>query len=289
MLELIFGTRTKVKLLQALATTDSPMTRNELAKITHSGLRSTYEQVNELVALSVLKEITDGRSRVALNQEFPLYDNLRSLLLLSGEYLRTPGDILAAVDMICGDEYYIAAFTAARQRITPIDYDPPIYMVNIPRAHYKRLYPRLKTLGKLANIKVYEKEATGELGEITVITNICESIPPDAARTALLGAEVWIASVERGLIECLTMKTPFTLYGTYLVFLQNRLDNVLDLAYLKKLAEEENFLPQVLEIMLKFNDIAGKEIFDMTGEEKSMAQGWVDEKEIKHAINTVMG
>jgi len=289
MLELIFGTRTKVKLLRVLSATDTPMTRNELARVTRSGIRSTYGQVDELIALGVLKEIKNKRSRVALNRDFPLYDALRDLLLLSGEYLGTAKDVLAAVDRICGDKYYIGAFTAARQRITPVDYDPPIYVVSILKEHFKRLHSYLRTLGKLANIKVYEKELIGEPGEITIIADSCESIPPDVVRTDFLGAEVWIASVERGIIECLAGKTPFTLYGAYLVLLQNRLDNALDIAFLKKLAKEGNCLPQVLAVMLKFNKITGKELFEITDEEKSMAQARVDEKEVKHAVNTVMG
>ena len=36
-------------------------------------------------------------------------------------------DVLAAVDRICGDNCYIGAFTAARQKINPVDYDPPVY------------------------------------------------------------------------------------------------------------------------------------------------------------------
>lgn len=187
------------------------------------------------------------------------------------------------------NRYYIGSFTAARQKITPIDYDPPIYVVNILSEHYKRLYSRLKTLGKLANIRVYENQVTGEAGEITVITDRCESIPADVVRTDFLGTEVWIAPVERGVVECLTMKIPFTTYGTYLVLLQNRLDSALDLAFLKRLAKEEDCLPLVLAVMSKFNDVAGKEVFEITDEEKSTAQGSVDEKEIKHAINTVMG
>lgn len=288
MLELIFGTRTKIKLLNALVQSHKPMTRNELAKITSSGLRSTYEQVEELIALGVLKETVNGRSRVALDPEFPLHENLSDLLLLSGEYLRTPQDVLAAVDRICGDNYYLGSFTAARQKITPIDYDPPIYAVNILREQYKRLYPRLRALGKLANIKVYEK-SMGEPADITIITYACESIPPDVIRADFLSVEVWIASEERGIIECLTKETPFTLYGAYLVLLQNTLDNVLDIAYLKKLAEEEWSLPLVLAVMSKFNEIAGKKLFELTEEEHRLAQGWVDEKEIRHVINTVMG
>lgn len=288
MLELIFGTRTKIRLLQALAVSDRPMTRNELANITHSGLRSTYEQVEELIALGLLKEIVNVRNRVALDPEFPLYESMRDLLLLSAEYLRTSQDILAAVDRICGDNYYIGAFTAARQKISPVDYDPPIYVVNILNDQYKRLYPRIKALGRLANIKVYEK-SIGEAGDITIILRICESIPPDIIRNDFLGADVWMASIERGIIECLTMETPFTLYGVYLSLLQNRLDNALDIVYLKRLAEEEGILPLVLAIMSKFNDFMGKELFELTSEEKEIAKGRVDEKEIKHAVNTVMG
>lgn len=288
MLELIFGTRTKIKLLQTLAASDKPMTRNELAKVTGSGLRSTYEQVEELIALGVLKEIMNGRSRVALDLEFPLYESMRDLLLVSAEYLRTPQDVLATVDRICGDNYYIGAFTAARQKISPVDYDPPIYVVNILKSHYKRLYPRIKALGKLANIKVYEK-SMGEAGDITIILRTCESIPPDIVRAGFLGAEVWMASVERGIIECLIMETPFALYGVYLSLLQNRLDNALDIVYLKRLAKEEDVLPLVLAVMSKFNELMGKDLFELTSKEKRKARGRVDEKEIKHAVNTVMG
>ncbi len=288
MLELIFGTKTKIRLLQGLAQSNRPMTRNELAIMTSSGLRSTYEQVEELIALGVLKETVNGRSKVALDPEFPLHESLRDILLLSGGYLRTPQDVLMAVDRICGDNYYIGSFTASRQKISPIDYDPPIYVVNILKEQYKRLYPRLKALGKLANIKVYEK-SMGEAGDITIITYACESIPPDVIRTDFMGVEVWIASVERGIIECLTSETPFTLYGVYLALLQNRLDNVLDTVYLKKLAEEEGFLPLILAVMSKFNEVSGKRLFEITEREKSMVEGRVDEKEIKYSINTVMG
>jgi hypothetical protein len=41
--------------------------------------------------------------------------------------------------------------------------------------------------------------------------------------------------------------------------------------------------------MVKFNEIAGKELFEITEEEKSIAHAWVDEKEVKHAVNMVMG
>lgn len=288
MIELIFGTKTKIKLLQAFVETNKPMTRNELAKMSDSGLRSTYEQVEELIALGVLKETVDGRTRVALDTEFPLYESLRDLLLLGKEYLHTSQDVLAALDRICGDNYYLGAFTAARQNISPVDYDPPIYAVNILKDHYKRLNLRLMALGKLANIKVYEKKI-GEAGDITIITYPCDSIPPDIIRSDFLGVEVWIASVERGLIECINRETPFTLYGAYLALLQNRLDNVIDIAILKKLAEEEGCLRLTLSVMSKFNKIADKEIFELTEKEKSIAQNWVEEKEIKHAINTVMG
>jgi hypothetical protein len=290
MLELLLGTRTKVRLLKILASSGNPMTRNELARITHSGTRSTYEQIEELIAIGVLKEIENGRCRLALDPEFPFYDSIRDLFLSGRDYPGIPQDVLKLVDRICGDNYYIGAFTAARQRITPVDYDPQIYMVNILKKHYPGLSPRIKVLGKLSGVRIYEE--MGEAGEMTVIVNACETIPPDVKRIDYLNVDVWIASVERGIIECLNGKTPFALYGIYLALLQNRLDNVIDLAYFRKLEVEENCLALVLSVMSEFNEVSGKEIFPLTEEERGMARkgkATVDKKEIKHAINTVMG
>ncbi len=290
MLELLLGTRTKVRLLKVLAESENPLTRNELARKTQSGIRSTYGQTEELIAIGVLKEIENGRCRLALDPEFPFYDSIRDLFLSGRDYPVIPQDVLKLMDRICGDNYYIGAFTAARQRITPVDYDPQIYMVNILKKHYPRLSPRVKVLGKLSGVRVYEE--MGDAGEMTIIANVCENIPPDVKRIDYLNVEVWMASVERGIIECLTEKTPFTLYGTYLALVQNRLDNVLDQDYLKKLAIEENCLPLILSVMSEFNEVSGKEIFPQTEEERCLAgeaKGAVDKKEIKHVINTVIG
>ncbi|MDO8728166.1 MAG: hypothetical protein Q7J35_19095 [Candidatus Methanoperedens sp.] len=290
MLELLLGTRTKVRLLKVLAASGNPLTRNELARTTHSGTRSTYEQIEELIAIGVLKEIENGRSRLALDPEFPYYESIRDLFLSGMDYPGIPQDVLKLIDRICGDNYYIGAFTAARQRITPVDYDPQIYMVHILKKRYPELSPRVMVLGKLSGVRVYDQ--TGQAGEMTIIANACENIPPDVKRIDYLNAEIWMASVERGIIECLTGKTPFILYGAYLALLQNRLDNVMDLEYFRKLAIEENCLPRVLAVMSEFNEVSGKEIFPMTEKERSItrkAMATVDKKEIKHAINTVMG
>lgn len=290
MLELLFGTKTKVRLLKVLAESGDPMTRNELANLTHSGIRSTYEQIEELIAIGVLREIENRRSRVALDPEFPFYDSIRDLFLSGKDYPGIPQDVLKMVNRICGDNYYIGAFTAARQRITPVDYDPQIYMVNILKKNYPILSSRIMVLGKLHKVRVYEKME--EASEMTVIVNTCESIPPDVKRIDYLNVEVWIASVERGIIECLTRNTPFTKYGTYLALLQNMLDNDIDLEYFRKLAVEENCLALVLSVMSEFNEVSGKEIFPLTGEERDVdrkGKATVDKKEIKHAINTVMG
>ena len=290
MLELLLGTRTKVRLLKVLSASGNPMTRNELARTTHSGTRSTYEQIEELIAIGVLKETENGRSKLALDPEFPFYDSIRDLFLSGRDYPGIPQDILKLIDRICGDNYYIGAFTAARQRITLVDYDPQIFMVNILKKRYPKLSPRVMVLGKLSGVRVNDK--MGLAGEMTIIANACENIPPDIKRIDYLNVEIWMASVERGIIECLTGKTPFILYGIYLALLQNRLDNVMDMEYLKKLAIEEKCLPRVLAVMSEFNEVSGKEIFPLKGKERNMARkarATVDKKEIKHTINTVMG
>ncbi len=290
MLELLLGTKTKVRLLKVLAASGDPMTRNELARLTHSGTRSTYEQIEELIAIGVLMEIENGRSRVALDPEFPFYDSIRDLFISGRDYPGIPQDILKMVDRICGDSYYLGSFTAARQRITPVDYDPQIYMVNILKKHYPSFLPRIMALGKLPGVRVHEN--MGEEGDMIIIASACENIPPDVKRIDYLNVEVWIASVERGIIECLTGKTPFTLYGAYLALLQNMLDNVIDPEYFRKIAIDENCLPQILSVMSEFNEVSGKEIFTLTQKERSMVRkdkAAVDKKEINHAINTVMG
>lgn len=263
------------------------MSRNELARATGSGIRSTYEQVEELIALGALKEI--GR-KVAMEPEFPFYDSIRDLLLSSRDYPGTVGDVLRLVDRSCDDSYYIGAFTAARQAITPTDYDPSIYAVRILGKFYRRLCPRIKALGKLSGVRVYENAIGEETGDVaTLVVAARESIPPDVKRTGFLNTEVWMASVERGLIECLVGDTPFAVYGAYLALLLNAVDGTIDLPYFKKLASEGNCLPKVLSILREFNEASGKTIFELTETEKKMARRVADKKEIRHAINTVIG
>ncbi len=289
MLELLLGTRTKVRLLQLLAESGegAPMTRNELARATKSGIRSTYEQVEELIAIGALKET--GR-KVVLAPEFPFYDALRELLLSSKNYPGTAQDVLGLVDMNCGDKYYIGAFTAARQAITPVDYDPSTYVVRILKKFYPKLYPRIRALGKLPGVKVEENPMTG--GEVaTLVVEACESIPPDVKRVDFLGTGVWMASIERGIVECLVAgNTTFTIYGTYLALLQNGIEKAVDLPYLKKLAKDANILPGVLAVMLEFNDASGRDIFELSENEKVVARrATADKNEIRRAINTVIG
>lgn len=292
MLELLLGTRTKVRLLQLLAESEAPMTRNELAKATNSGIRSTYEQVEELIAIGALKEA--GR-RVVLEPEFPFYDTLRELLLSSKNYPSTAQDVLGLVDKNCGDKYYIGSFTAARQAITPVDYDPTTYVVRILKKSYPKFYPRIRALGKLpgVEVEVKEKTMTGDAGDVaTLVVAACESIPPDVKRVDFLGTQVWMASIERGIVECLAGDTAFTIYGAYLALLLNGMEGAIDLPYLKKLAEDGNSLPHALAAMLEFNDASGRDVFELTENEKAVARkagGAVDKKEIRHAINTVIG
>jgi hypothetical protein len=288
MLEAVLGTRAKVRMLRALATAGHPLTRHELARAARSGMRSTYEQVEELLALGVVREVAGPRTRVELDPEFPLHDELRGLLLSEGDLLGTAGDILAAVDRICGDGYYIGAFTAARARITPVDYDPPFYLVNVLEAGWARLCPRLRALGRLDNVRVGE-DGTDGTGDVTLILASCSKIPSDAARTQVRGADVWLCSAERGIVECLARKTPFSEYGAYLALLQNRVDGVLDVKRLCNLANEENVLPRLLAVTAALDRAAGKTLFGLGKIIARGEKGAVNEKEIQNAVNTVMG
>jgi hypothetical protein len=272
-------------MLCALAVASHPLTRNELARAAGSGIRSTYEQVEELVALGVLREVG---VRLALDEQSPLHVDLRNLLLVDKDLMRTAGEILAAVERICGDSYYIGAFTAARARITPIDYDPPIYIVNLLDSGMKRRVPRLRALGRLDNVTVGEKMPE-KPRDISILLRPCPRIPPDVVRGKIQGTDVWLCSVERGIVECLDWDSPFSEYGAYLVLLQNRMERVLDLKRLLEIAEKEGALTRLVAAMEALDRAAGKKLFGFGGRHGRAAKRNVDEKQARDAVNTVMG
>ncbi len=281
MLTSIFGTKTKVKLIQILAGSHIPRTRRELARIANTGMKSTYTQIEELVGLGVVRYIDNGlRKRVELNPEFPLYDSILDIILASKTFEFGLPEILRRIDDICGDDYYIGHFIAAKNLITPIDYDSPVVVVNILKDVYDR---HMKRLGGLKDISPQSKLVFSETS----------NMPVDIYRGEVLGVEIWLASIERGAVECLADETRnITTYGSYLILVQNAIDGTMDIKRLKKIASESHMRSRLLAIMYKFNVLTDQELFPLTANEKNIGKKnvkLVDLWAAKNVLNTIWG
>lgn len=280
MLELIFGTKTKTRILEELTIAGKAKTRKELVGLTRCGTKGVYEQIDELITLGVVREVKMGWRMLELNPEFPLYQDIKNIALSAIDHKKNLiKNFLQVVDEILGDNYYLGFFTAARRNITPIDYAPEIYVFKILDTEYERGMKKLRVFGRLREIDIQ----TGSQGLIKTIFLRCKKIPDDVVREEIFDQEIWIASIERGIAECFTPENRyFSRYGCCLALLQNRLEGIIDEKLLLKIAGELGIKDKIVTVMGCFNWFLKKRLFDV----EPMA---TDMKEVKHAINTVVG
>jgi len=280
MLELIFGTKTKAKILGELAQSNKERTRKELVELTGCGVRSVYGQVEDLITLEVLRQEKKGRNKLTLNPEFPLYLDIKNIALAAIDYKKgLMKNILGVIDGIFGDNYYVGFFTAASRRITPIDYNPEIYVINVLKDVCEEGVRKLKVFDKLPEIDVNREND----GMIKIHSLECKSIPDDVIRDEIQGNEVWICSIERGIVECFTDRgTYFSRYGCCLSLLQNSIDHVIDEKILLSIAEEEGIKDRMIELMGSFNYLLGRNLFGVKPRKMHI-------KEVREAVNTISG
>lgn len=278
MLELIFGTKTKTRILAELSTSGTAKTRNELVKQTGCGIRGVYEQIDELLTLNVLKETKNGSRKIQLNPEHPLHQDIKNINLLALDYKKDIlKNILGTVDSILKDEYYLGFYTAARKKITPIDYDPQIYTLKILNKEYDKAIKKLKIFNGLKEIGVQKD------GLIQIIPLKCKQIPKDVVREELFNNEIWICSIERGIVECFTKENKyFSRYGSCLVLLQNKMEDTLNEKLLVEIAQEEDIKDELIKTMGYFNYLLKKRLFNAEPKKTPL-------KEVSQAVNTVIG
>jgi hypothetical protein len=273
LLETIFGTRTKVRIIGALASSEAPKTRHELAKESGASIARAYEQIEELVGAGILK---DENGKITLDDSFPFYDAVKDLFISSAGYLSGIGGALARIDALLGDGYYVGGFWAARQSVVPIDYETDALLVGVLGLDAKK-ERRLLAVSHVSGVKI---EARG-----------IERMPSDVARLKAFGAEIWIAGAERGTVEALLLKD-CSAYGAYLVLLQNAVEGIVRKEKLLETAKEYGIGGLVLALLDAMNREAGRETVPISAAEKKLAKGFsakIDEKEIKNAVNTVIG
>lgn len=269
LLEILFGTRTKIKIIAALVRSKNPRSRHELVKECGS-TQGVYEQVEELIGVGALKE--EG-GRISLNPEFPLYDDVSNLFVMGEIYLRDLKSVLDRIGELLGDEYYVGGFLAARQSIVPIDYDTDAVMLNVLGLD-DRIKRRLHALSRASGFRLIVKPA--------------ERIPEDVVKQSIYGSDIWIAGVERGVVEALA-GNDCTTYGAYLVLLQNLSEGALLKEKLLEVAHEYAMESEVLSILNAINCEAGRDLVPLSGDEKMKAKRLANITEIRNAINTVFG
>ncbi|PKK81315.1 MAG: hypothetical protein CVT47_03085 [Thermoplasmata archaeon HGW-Thermoplasmata-2] len=273
LLETIFGTKTKIRIISALASSETPKTRHELAKESGGSLARAYEQIEELIGAGVLK---DENGKITLDDSFPFYDAVKDLFIASAGHLSGIRGALVRIDALLGDGYYVGGFWAARQSMVPIDYDTDALLVNVLEFNAKK-ERRLLAVSQISGIKIAARSI--------------ERMPKDVVRLKAFGAETWIAGAERGTVEALLLKD-CSAYGAYLVLLQNLMEGIVRKEKLLESAKEYGIEDFVLALLGAINTEAGKVLVALSAAEKKKAKkasGKVDGKELKNAVNTVLG
>lgn len=215
--ELLLGSRTRVRILTHLLSVEQGMTRHALAKEIGGGVGPVYEQVDRFIALGVLEERDNGN--IFIDRSFPFMDTLTDLVLAGVDYFDHPDVILGRIDRLFGDDYYVTGYLAACQNGFPIDYEQNTVLIAIlyDNVHIKRF---LRVLDVASQMKV-SHFVVGSIGR-------------DIKRMDIYGTRIWMASLERGLLDCLE-QGECPIYPVILLLLQNR--DVLDWANLLTMLE----------------------------------------------------
>ena len=231
--ELLLGTRTRVRILSYLLTTEEGMTRHGLAKEIGGGIGPMYEQVDHFIALGVLEERDDGS--IFIDRSFPFMDTLTDLVLVGADYFDHPDVLLGRIDRLFGDDYYVTGYMAACQNGFPVDYEQNTVLIAI--------------LGDNIRVKRYIR-VLDVASTMKVSYFVVDSIGRDIKRVDIYGTRIWMASLERGLVDCLE-QGECPIYPVVLLLLQNR--DVLDwtklLTMLKNSPHRKTFGTVALTLM----------------------------------------
>ena len=206
--ELLLGSRTRVRILTHLLSVEQGMTRHALAKEIGGGVGPVYEQVDRFIALGVLEE--RDNSNIFIDRSFPFMDTLTDLVLAGVDYFDHPDVILGRIDRLFGDDYYVTGYLAACQNGFPIDFEQNTVMISI--------------LGDNIHVKRYVR-ALNDATQMNISYFVVGSIGRDIRRMNIYGTRIWMASLERGLVDCLE-QGECPIYPVILLLLQNR--DVLD-------------------------------------------------------------
>jgi len=266
--ELLLGTRTRVRILTYLLSVEHGMTRHALAKEIGGGIGPMYEQVDRFIALGVLEERINGN--IFIDRSFPFLDTLTDLVLAGANYFDHPDVLLGRIDRLFGDDYYVTGYLAACQNGFPVDFEQNTVMISV--------------LGDNIHIKRYIR-ALNDATPMKISYFVVGSIGRDIKRMEIYGNRIWIASLERGLVDCLEQRE-CPIYPVVLLLLQNR--DVLDWARLLEILKVPSHKKTFGTVASTLMEL-GLEVPDEVKRTLPEAEDLNVKKAVKDAYQTLMG
>lgn len=268
-LQQLLGTNTKIRIFQVLFIEPEGLSRHALSKEAGTGIGPLYEQVDQLIALGALKEEED---RIFVDDEFPFHDTLMDLVLNTADFLDDQGSVLEILDRINGDGYYLTGYAGACQNGPPIDYDISSIMIAVL---------------DLETRKKRKMQSISECSKVDVRWFKTDRIPDDVRRDMVFGTEIWLASIERSLVDCHAMGECEP-YPIVLLLVQNMVDGSVDIEKLMKLAQEAGCSVFFEKVMIELSNSKLGIPEELLGRMKAGSDTNI-ERVVKSALNTVMG
>ncbi len=287
MIEVILGSKTKVKILEILAKFPDGLTRNKIAEYSSLHPNNIYDQIDDLLFLDIL---TTKSKVYQLNPNHLLYETIKSFFQLFIEYSENfSTNIVSFIHSKLKNNYYFTGYFAATRSITPIDYSENILNIAILKPYYEYFNKKFSMVKTIENISYQRLEP----GKLSIFSHEQESIPADVKMEKYNETDIYLSSITRGIIDC--FKFPGTSdYGKCLILIQNEREELIDYSILK---EEyiHNSIPTNLQYVIK--ELANKSIGSFQQLKKhSIKEIKIEEekkvllqKAIKEAIATVQG
>jgi len=148
----LLGTTTKVRIIEKLVIEPGMCSRHELYKKILGGIGPTYQQIDQLIALGIVKET---KGKIELDPTFPFYDDIANLIISTTEYLNDHRILLDRINILFGTEYYITGYIAACQNGPPIDHEQNSVLIAILNLDQNNRWSNyLKTLAEVSSIKM---------------------------------------------------------------------------------------------------------------------------------------
>jgi hypothetical protein len=268
-LETIFGTKTKVRIVESILNS-GPLKVVQIYREIGGSMHGTYDQVEELIGAGVLLE---RNGMIEIDENFPYMDDLSNMVLSMAGYLKQIGDALQRIDYLFGNRYYIGGFHSARGSVVPLDYDTDSILLNI------------KDPSRKDRIRL---EAVGKISGLNFIIRSIEIMPVDVKRENLYDSEVWISSIERGMVEAFET-LDCTDYGAHLLLVQNLIEGGIDLNTLIDYSTEHGSQNKISSTVLVISRKIGIMIPDRISRLGMEQPELVDHHSLDLALNTVIG